>query len=126
VQLARQRPDADLDADARQPLSALARHVGLSAPSVAERLRRLQEARMRTGRVIGASRLRHGGRSAARAFDPPWMRSLDPRQPLSALARHVGLSAPSVAERLRRLQEAGVVRGVTAEDSRGRAGRSPR
>ncbi|WP_298952604.1 Lrp/AsnC family transcriptional regulator [uncultured Methylobacterium sp.] len=39
----------------------------------------------------------------------------DARQPLSALARHVGLSAPSVAERLRRLQEAGVVRGVTAE-----------
>lgn len=35
----------------------------------------------------------------------------DARRSNAELARHVGLSAPSVAERLRRLEEAGVIRG---------------
>ena len=37
------------------------------------------------------------------------------RLPTAELARSVGLSAPSVAERLRRLEEDGVVRGYTVE-----------
>jgi Lrp/AsnC family transcriptional regulator, leucine-responsive regulatory protein len=39
----------------------------------------------------------------------------DPRMPLSVLARRVGLSAPSVRERLQRLEEAGVIRGYRLE-----------
>ncbi len=39
----------------------------------------------------------------------------DARQPWSALAKLVGLSAPAVAERVRRLEEAGVIRGYHAE-----------
>jgi Lrp/AsnC family transcriptional regulator, leucine-responsive regulatory protein len=39
----------------------------------------------------------------------------DGRQPWSALAKLVGLSAPAVAERVRRLEEAGVIRGYYAE-----------
>jgi Lrp/AsnC family transcriptional regulator, leucine-responsive regulatory protein len=41
------------------------------------------------------------------------LRSLqaDPRQPVSALARRVGMSAPAVRERLTRLEEGGVIRG---------------
>ena len=35
----------------------------------------------------------------------------DPRQPVSVLARHVGMSAPAVRERLTRLEESGVIRG---------------
>lgn len=43
----------------------------------------------------------------------------DARQPLSELARQVGLSAPSVAERLRRLESSGILAGFTVEvDSR--------
>ncbi len=43
----------------------------------------------------------------------------DARASVAALAREVGLSAPSVAERLRRLEEAGVVTGYSvAVDSR--------
>lgn len=37
------------------------------------------------------------------------------RLPMSELARQVGLSAPAVAERVRRLEEAGVIRGYRAE-----------
>ncbi len=37
------------------------------------------------------------------------------RLPTAELARSVGLSAPSVAERLRRLEEDGVVRAYTVE-----------
>jgi Lrp/AsnC family leucine-responsive transcriptional regulator len=37
------------------------------------------------------------------------------RLPTAELARSVGLSAPSVAERLRRLEEDGVVKGYTVE-----------
>jgi Lrp/AsnC family leucine-responsive transcriptional regulator len=39
----------------------------------------------------------------------------DARLSLAELGRRVGLSAPAVGERLRRLQEAGVVRGYRAE-----------
>ena len=39
----------------------------------------------------------------------------DARQAWSALAKQVGLSAPAVAERVRRLEEAGVIRGYQAE-----------
>ncbi|MFI1096082.1 Lrp/AsnC family transcriptional regulator [Streptomyces sp. NPDC020917] len=35
----------------------------------------------------------------------------DPRLSMSALARRVGMSAPAVTERIRRLQEAGVISG---------------
>ncbi|SMF78564.1 transcriptional regulator, AsnC family [Tistlia consotensis] len=37
------------------------------------------------------------------------------RLPLAELARRAGLSAPAVAERVRRLEEAGVIRGYGAE-----------
>jgi Lrp/AsnC family leucine-responsive transcriptional regulator len=36
----------------------------------------------------------------------------DPRIAMSALARHVGMSAPAVTERVQRLQDAGVIRGA--------------
>ena len=39
----------------------------------------------------------------------------DARISMAELARLVGLSAPSVAERVRRLEEAGVIRGYAAE-----------
>jgi Lrp/AsnC family leucine-responsive transcriptional regulator len=39
----------------------------------------------------------------------------DGRQPLKALAEVAGLSLPATAERIRRLEEAGVIRGVHAE-----------
>jgi Lrp/AsnC family transcriptional regulator, leucine-responsive regulatory protein len=35
----------------------------------------------------------------------------DPRQPVSELARRVGMSGPAVRERIQRLEEAGVIRG---------------
>src|SRR5690606_30595695 len=35
----------------------------------------------------------------------------DPRQSMSELARHVGMSAPAVRERVARLEETGVIRG---------------
>lgn len=37
------------------------------------------------------------------------------RIPTSALAKRVGMSAPSVAERIRRLEEAGVIRAYTVQ-----------
>lgn len=39
----------------------------------------------------------------------------DARLPLSELGRKVGLSAPAVAERVRRLEDAGVIRGYRAQ-----------
>jgi Lrp/AsnC family leucine-responsive transcriptional regulator len=39
----------------------------------------------------------------------------NPRAPVSALARRVGLSAPATRERLLRLEEAGVIRGWRLE-----------
>jgi Lrp/AsnC family leucine-responsive transcriptional regulator len=39
----------------------------------------------------------------------------DPRMTMSALARRVGMSAPAVAERVRRLQETGVIIGFRME-----------
>ena len=39
----------------------------------------------------------------------------DARQPVAELARLVGLSPPSVAERIKRLEEAGVIRGYAAQ-----------
>lgn len=38
----------------------------------------------------------------------------DCRKPTAELAREIGLSPPSVAERMRRLEEAGVIEGYTA------------
>src|SRR5919198_2994747 len=35
----------------------------------------------------------------------------DPRLPMTALGRRVGMSSPAVTERVRRLEEAGVIRG---------------
>jgi Lrp/AsnC family leucine-responsive transcriptional regulator len=46
----------------------------------------------------------------------------DGRAPLKALAAAAGLSIPATAERLKRLQDAGVVRGVSAELDAARAG----
>lgn len=37
----------------------------------------------------------------------------DPRAGISELARHVGMSAPAVRERVLRLEEAGIIRGYT-------------
>ncbi len=37
------------------------------------------------------------------------------RQPLSELAKRVGLSSPSVSERLKRLEAAGLIRGYTVD-----------
>lgn len=39
----------------------------------------------------------------------------DPRQPVTRLAEHVGMSAPAVKERLNRLEDAGVIRGCRLE-----------
>lgn len=39
----------------------------------------------------------------------------DARRPVAELARLVGLSAPSVSERLRRLEEAGVITGYSVQ-----------
>ncbi|MGE0213101.1 MAG: Lrp/AsnC family transcriptional regulator [Parvibaculaceae bacterium] len=39
----------------------------------------------------------------------------DARTPMAELARDVGLSAPSAAERIRRLEEAGVIQGYSAK-----------
>ncbi|MFD2261362.1 Lrp/AsnC family transcriptional regulator [Lacibacterium aquatile] len=39
----------------------------------------------------------------------------DARQPISELARLVGLSAPSVSERIRKLQESGIIRSFTVD-----------
>ena len=41
--------------------------------------------------------------------------SADPRLTMSELGRRVGLSAPAVTERVRRLEEAGVIRGYRLE-----------
>jgi len=48
----------------------------------------------------------------------------DARTPLSELARRVGLSAPAVAERVRRLEDAGIIRGYRAELDLARLGLS--
>ena len=39
----------------------------------------------------------------------------DPRQPVSELARQVGMSGPAVRERLARLEETGVIRGYRVD-----------
>jgi Lrp/AsnC family transcriptional regulator, leucine-responsive regulatory protein len=41
--------------------------------------------------------------------------SRDARMSLKALAAHAGLSSPSAAERIRKLEERGVIKGYTAE-----------
>jgi DNA-binding transcriptional ArsR family regulator len=41
----------------------------------------------------------------------------DPRLPMTELARRVGLSSPTVTERVRRLEEAGVIRGYRLEST---------
>jgi Lrp/AsnC family leucine-responsive transcriptional regulator len=48
----------------------------------------------------------------------------DGRAPLKTLAAAAGLSIPATVERLRKLQEAGVVRGVGAQVDHARAGYS--
>ena len=39
----------------------------------------------------------------------------DPRLPMSELGRRIGMSSPAVTERVRRLEEAGVIRGYRLE-----------
>jgi len=46
----------------------------------------------------------------------------DARLPFSELGRQVGLSAPAVAERVRRLEDAGVIRGYRADVDPSRLG----
>lgn len=46
----------------------------------------------------------------------------DARLSYRALGRRVGLSQPAVADRIRRLEEAGVITGYRADIDRGRAG----
>ena len=55
------------------------------------------------------------GNATVDAVDRELLQALagDGRLSVAALARRVGLSAPSVSERLRRLEEAGVVDGYT-------------
>lgn len=55
--------------------------------------------------------------SALDAIDRELLRALadDARQPVSELARRVGLSAPSTADRLRRLEAQGVIARFTVE-----------
>ncbi|KJV11101.1 AsnC family transcriptional regulator [Elstera litoralis] len=55
--------------------------------------------------------------SALDAVDTALIRALaeNARQPVSALAQSVGLSAPSVSERLRRLESSGLLRGYTVD-----------
>ncbi|GFZ85596.1 AsnC family transcriptional regulator [Elstera cyanobacteriorum] len=55
--------------------------------------------------------------SALDAVDRALVEALaaDARQPLNALAKQVGLSAPSVSDRLKRLEGAGVIRGYTVD-----------
>jgi len=57
--------------------------------------------------------MRHVGRLDA--LDAALLGALaaDARLPLRELARRIGLSAPSTTERLRRLEEAGVIEGYT-------------
>jgi Lrp/AsnC family leucine-responsive transcriptional regulator len=55
-------------------------------------------------------------RSKALIADPKNLEMLralqaDPRLPISALARRIGMSAPAVRERLQRLEESGVISG---------------
>jgi Lrp/AsnC family leucine-responsive transcriptional regulator len=47
---------------------------------------------------------------------------MDARLSYRALGRQVGLSQPAVADRIRRLEEAGVIAGYRARIDRGRAG----
>jgi len=55
--------------------------------------------------------------SSVDAVDVAILRFLaaDARMSMADLAREVGLSPPSVAERVKRLQESGVIRGYTVE-----------
>ncbi len=55
--------------------------------------------------------------SALDAIDTALIRALadNARQPVSALAQLVGLSAPSVSERLRRLENGGLLKGYTVD-----------
>jgi len=39
----------------------------------------------------------------------------DPRQPMSELARRVGMSGPAVRERVQRLEDAGIIRGYRVD-----------
>ena len=69
------------------------------------------------------SELRSEG-SGLDAIDAKIVRELcaDARIPRAVLARRVGLSAPSVAERVRRLEEAGIIIGYSAKIDPSRLG----
>jgi len=66
------------------------------------------------------ARLRDANSYEAKLLDPVNLRVLDElvdhgRVPLAELGRRVGLSAPAVAERVQRLERAGVITGYRAE-----------
>ena len=66
------------------------------------------------------ARLRDANAYEAKLLDPVNLRVLDElvadgRLPLAELGRRVGLSAPAVAERVQRLERAGVIAGYHAE-----------
>jgi Lrp/AsnC family transcriptional regulator, leucine-responsive regulatory protein len=66
------------------------------------------------------ARLRDANAYEAKLLDPVNLRVLDElvaegRIPMAELGRRVGLSAPAVAERVQRLERAGVIAGYCAE-----------
>ena len=68
--------------------------------------------------------MRRRGRSCRPRRDQPALLAElqgDARLTLAELGRRVGLSSPAVADRVARLEEAGVIRGYRAESTRGRS-----
>lgn len=59
----------------------------------------------------------HSSKSLLDAIDTRILAALDAdaRLPISELARSIGMSAPSVSERVRRLETSGIIRGFTVD-----------
>src|SRR5918992_420256 len=78
-------------------------------------------------RMPGKARLRDANAYEAKLLDPVNLRVLeelaaDGRIAMAELGRRVGLSAPAVAERVQRLERAGVIAGYHAEIDPGKLG----
>lgn len=70
--------------------------------------------------IMSKAKPANGLRTPERDLDPVDARILaalhdEARLPMSELGRRVGLSAPSVTERVRRLEAAGIIRGFTVD-----------